>query len=136
MRNDFCFGWFPFRGSRNTFASTSRPPAISSGAFLASLVFAVALGASGAAHAVCGGSTSTGVKPAATGVHAATRTGVSSPSSCPSVSNKTILANVGGKVGPAGAIETDTHTHHRESTITKTTTNASNSHRNWYKPKT
>src|SRR5271165_2472534 len=164
MRNDFCLGASAPSGSGNRFTSTSRLPVISSGAFLASLAFAVALGASGAAHAACGGSASTGVKPAtvSTGVHVATSTpsaggtGVVSHSSCPSMSNRTITADVAGRVGPTGAIEPHPHTHRgewtntntattntatrntttRNTTTRNTTINASNWHGNWHKPKT
>jgi hypothetical protein len=53
------------------------------------------------------------------------------------MSNKTITANVAGKVGPTGRIETDTHTHHRESTITNTTvTRNTATNKHWSKPKT
>lgn len=148
MRNDFCLGSCASRESGNRFASTSRLPGISSGAFLASLVFAVALGASGAAHAAsCGGSASTGSASTGvkTGVQTATShasaggtgvsTGVSSPSSC-STSSRTIMANTAGKVAANGAIETHTSTRHREWTRTNTAVHASNWHGGGHRPKT
>jgi hypothetical protein len=78
------------------------PSATSCAIVLAAIVATAAIGAPGPAFAACGvssGSPSTGIRPAgaSTGVHvgAGSTHGVSS-SSCPSMTNKTVTANVAG----------------------------------------
>jgi hypothetical protein len=134
MRNDLCLGSAASRGSGTAFASTSRLPTISA-ALMASLVFAVALGASGSARAACagGGSAGTGVHTASapTGVHTTTTTapsggtGVHGVSSC-GTSNRTITSKVATTGGLAGV---DPKTHTSPQHVSGTKTNAtSNSH--------
>jgi hypothetical protein len=117
MRNDLCIGLAASRGSGINFASTSRLPTISA-ALMASLVFAVALGASGSARAACGGggSAGTGAHPASagTGVHTTTSTapsrgtGVHGVSSC-GTSNSAITGKTASAGGLAG-VDPKTHT--------------------------
>jgi hypothetical protein len=105
MRNDLLDSDASGRSGIN-FASTSRLPTISA-ALIASLVFAVALGASGSARAACGGGGSAHPASARTGVVTTTSTappggtGVHGASSC-GTPNSTITNKVATTDGLAG----------------------------------
>ena len=106
MRNDLCLNLDASTRSWTSFASTSRQPTLSA-ALMASLVFAVALGASGSAGAACGGSGGAHPASARTGEHATTSTApsggtvVHGVSSC-GTSNSTITNKVATTDGLAG----------------------------------
>lgn len=99
-----------------------------SAVLIASIVAVTAIGISGPSFATCGVSSgaSIGLRPAGanTGVQMGTHTGTMSPSSCPSMTNKTITASAASGGGITGAPRNSIGGTHRNFRATLKTSNS------------
>jgi hypothetical protein len=107
----------------------SKRPGTCGAVLLASIVAVTAIGVSGPSLATCGVSSgaSTGLHPAGanTGVQMGMHTGTTSPSSCPSMTNKTITATAASGGGIAGVPRNSIGGTHRNFQATSLKTSSS-----------